>query len=96
MRQSVTGERGSKSVKNRVTYFMDGPLQRLHEWILSLVSACIAPMRSKIKSTAEPGREMSDKGEVLASAIERWSSDKVDERPDSGSIRPLLSFITRT
>ena len=40
--------------------------------------ACTAPVRSKINSTAEPGREMRDEEADL--------SDTLEERPDSVSI----------
>src|SRR6218665_957739 len=46
-----------------------------------LVSACIAPI-----FTAEPGREMRDKGVVLTSTIERCLSDTTYDRPDVDSV----------
>src|SRR6218665_2063070 len=43
----------------------------------SLVSACIEPMRSRIRSTAEPERKMRDNGVVLSSVIERCRVTRV-------------------
>src|SRR6218665_1639684 len=51
-----------------------------------LVSAWTAPIRSRIISTAEHGREMRDKGVDLTSAIERCRSDTTDDRPDVDAI----------
>src|SRR6218665_172041 len=57
--------------------------------------SCMTPMRSKIRSAVEPGREMRDKGAALASTIERCRSDKVDERPDSSSVT-IVYYNART